>query len=75
MVTAASRAFIRGFNVAVAALIVVPGVVAAQGTRAPSVNILLPPSVDGVLPIVAEGGPRITTENILGTGDLRALIR
>lgn len=58
----------------VLALAVPPNAV-AQGTRAPQVAILLPPSVNGVMPIVAEGGPRITTANILGSSDLRALIR
>lgn len=74
-----SRAPVRmlamGSLAAAAAVAVLPVTVAAQGSRAPSVQILLPPSVDGVLPIVAEGGPRVATDNILATGDLRALIR
>lgn len=47
----------------------------AQGTRGPQVEILLPPSIDGALPITAEGGPRIRTVEVLAGGDLRQLIR
>lgn len=47
----------------------------AQGDGGGRVEILLPPSVGGVMPIVAEGGPRIATRNILSGGELRALIR
>lgn len=75
MSIALSRACRPGFSAFLTALFLLPAALAAQGGRTPAVNILLPASVDGVLPIVAEGGPRITTENILGTGDLRALIR
>lgn len=71
--------FIRGFTqptiAALATLLLLASGLQAQASRSPSVNILLPPSVGGVLPIVAEGGPRITMENILAAGDLRELIR
>lgn len=48
----------------------------AQGRAAEGrVDILLPASTGGVMPIAAEGGPRITTSEVLSDSDLRALIR
>lgn len=61
--------------VMVTAALTLPSPARAQRARPPEVNILLPASVNGVLPIAAEGGPRIVTTNILAGGDLRALIR
>lgn len=39
------------------------------------VDVLLPVSTNGTLAMAAEGGPRITTSNVLAGGDLRELIR
>lgn len=63
------------FGLALALALAVPADAVAQGDRTPQIAIVLPPGVNGVMPIVAEGGPRITTANILSNGDLRALIR
>lgn len=61
--------------VALAGVMARPDMAHAQRARSPLVSIVLPASVNEVLPIVAEGGPRIVTENILASGDLRELIR
>lgn len=41
----------------------------------PAVDILLPPSDDGVLTLTTERGPLVTTRNILSGGEVRELIR
>lgn len=67
---------IRRFLLVLLAVAMLPLTARAQGdSNRPRVDILLPPSVGGVLPIVVERGPRITASNILSGGELRELIR
>lgn len=65
----------RHLALRVAAAAVLASTAGAQSVRAPAVQVLLPPSASGVVPVVAEGGPRITTGSVLAGGDLRELIR
>jgi hypothetical protein len=71
-----SRGVLRRIVLLLLAAAVLPLTARAQGHASdPRVEILLPRSVGGVMPIVAERGPRITAVNVLSEGELRELIR